>query len=132
MHHLDLMKVLNDTSFNHCVFFFYNFDWSSKHLQTNEYDVFDHLRSCSYHHLTKKHPFYKEKLLPSNIYIPFSSMNSTTSYPWSIITALIYSRLIELTLSNEWMWSYKPLNQARLYPNERCTPPLPTSSGSKQ
>ena len=36
-----------------------------------------------------------------------------------------------LTTSNTWMWTYKPPNWARLNPNKRCTPLLPTSSGLK-
>jgi hypothetical protein len=73
---------------------------------------------CNHHHLTKKHPFYKDQLLLSNVYVSFSSTNSTTSCPRLAITAFLNSRLIRLTLSNEWMANYIPLNWVRLDPNK--------------
>jgi len=51
--------------------------------------------------------------------------------PDTLIT-LTESRLIELTPSNEWTWIYRLPNRARLDPNERCTPPLPTSSDNQR
>ena len=39
--------------------------------------------------------------------------------------------LNELATPNEWMWSNKPPNWARLNSNERCAPSLPTSGGLK-
>jgi hypothetical protein len=39
--------------------------------------------------------------------------------------------LNELTTPNEWMWSNKPPNWARLNSNERFAPSLPTSGGLK-
>ena len=79
--------------------------------------------------MTEKYPFYKYQLLLPNIYIPFSLMNSTTSCPLSAITTFINSKLIKLATSREWMWSYKPPNRARLNPNRRCAPLLPTLGG---
>jgi len=48
------------------------------------------------------------------------------------ITALTDSRLIELTPSNQWTWIYRLPNRARLVPNERCVPHLPTSGKSSK
>jgi hypothetical protein len=74
-------------------------------------------------------PFTLYQLLLPNIYIPFSLMNSTTSCPLSAITTFINSKLIKLATSREWMWSYKPPNRARLNPNRRCAPLIPTLGG---
>jgi len=76
------------------------------------------LWGCNHHHLTKKHPFYKDQLLLSYVYVSFSSTNSTTCCPRLAITAFLNSRLIRLTLSNEWMSNYIPLNWVRLDPNK--------------
>jgi len=45
------------------------------------------------------------------------------------LAALSDSGLIELAILSEWMWRYMPPNQARLDPNKKCAPPLPTSGG---
>jgi len=94
----------------------------------NEYDIFDHLKGCNHHHSTKNHPLYKDQLLISNVYIPFSSMISTTSCPWSAINTLTDFELIELAPSSKWMWNYRPPNWAKLDLNKKCAPSLPTSS----
>jgi hypothetical protein len=83
----------------------------------------------NYHYSTKKHPIYKDQILSSNIYIPFSSMISTTSCPRSTLIIFLYSRPTELVPSSEWIRSYRLSNQLRFEPNERCALPLLTSGG---
>jgi hypothetical protein len=60
--------------------------------------------------------------MKSNDYIPFFPMISTTFCPWSAIIAFLDSMLIGLTLLNECMWSYIPLNWARIDQIERYAP----------
>lgn len=62
--HSDLMKGSNDLSFGYCSpSFFNNFGQLSRHLQTNKCGIFNHLRGCNYHHLTKKHLFFLQRLV---------------------------------------------------------------------
>ena len=82
------------------------------------HQLFD--RVSNHHQSTEKHTFYKDQLFSSNVYILFSSMNSTTSCPRSVIIIFLDSWLIGLTLSSEWMWSYRSPNRARFDWNERC------------
>jgi len=49
--------------------------------------------------------------------------------PRSVNTAFSNSRLIELALLNEWIWSYKPLNWVRMDPNKKYVSPQPRSAG---
>jgi hypothetical protein len=69
--------------------------------------------------------------MPTNlgVYIPILPQKSLTSCPRLVFPTFSDSGFIELIHLNEWMWSYIPLNWARLDPNERCAPSLPTLDG---
>jgi len=102
------------------------------HLQTNECGISDHLKGCNHHHLTKKHLFYKDQLLSSNVYILIFSINFTISCLWSTIIVMVDFGLIVFAPLSEWKWSYRTSNRARLDLNKRCAAPLPTSGGLQQ
>jgi hypothetical protein len=105
-------------SFSHCLA-------SSSKVLADLVGTFKRINDISdHHHSTEKYPLYIDQLPPSNIYISFSLMNST-SCPRAAITSFSDSRLIGLTFSNEWIWSYRLLNWVKLNPNRRWATPLP-------
>jgi len=109
-------------SFSHCLA-------SSSKVLADRVGTFRRINGISdHHHSTEKYPLYIDQLPPSNIYISFSSMNST-SCPRAAITSFSDSRLIGLTFSNEWIWSYRLLNWVNLNPNRRWATPLPRVGG---
>jgi len=69
--------------------------------------------------------FHKIILLHPNLSIEVLNILSLISHH------SIFRFQVNLTTSNEWIWTYKPPNWVRLDPNERCTLLLPTSGGLK-